>query len=159
MCLWVCTRQLVGVVYRSGVHVHGSGPVKSLCLCLWPTLLVNRVTVFLFESRRWWESLGRNAATNCASVSGLRSGGIRIQHSHLSLGGVFYVAGIKAACEACWGVISSGSAAACMMDSEESPMFNWRSLYRRTAGGGGEKTERERDVKKQRKKCSLGEFF
>lgn len=152
MQILVCVCERAHVNSRRWYIVRGAGPVKSLCLCLWPTLLVNRVTVLLFESQRWWGSLGRNACHQlCASVSGLRSGGIRIQHSRLSLGGVFYVAGIKAACEACWGAISPGSAAACMMDSEESPMFNWRSLYRRTAGGGGEKTERERDVKKQRR--------
>lgn len=41
-----------------------------------------------------------------------------------------YVAGIKAACEVCWSVINSGSAAGCQLESDES-MSDGGSLSRR----------------------------
>ena len=56
-----------------------------------------------------------------------RIGVVECRHQNPALSfvtrGVFYVAGIKVACEACWGVISSGLAAACKLESEESPVF------------------------------------
>lgn len=74
------------------------------------------------------------AATSCVCLCVCVLGvvGWRNQNPLLSFvtRGVFYVTGIKVACEACWGVISLGfAAAAYKLECEESAMFGWRSLY------------------------------
>lgn len=118
-CASACTVQVFSI----------NALLKSLCLCvsvcLWPPLLVKRVTALEVESQWWCESPQPVSATSCIYVC-VRW---RDQNPVLSFvtRGVFYVAGIKVVCEACWGVISSGLAGANW--SEESAMFGWSSLY------------------------------